>query len=453
MPDPALTLTVVGCGPAWTNPGEPCSSYLVEAGGARILLDCGSGAFAALQELDPRPLDAVVLSHLHFDHCADLIPFGYSRMYAGLREWPPPRLLAPPGRPRAARGARGGRRCAARASRRPLLARRVPPGRRARARRRPPHLRRAAAPGNQPQHPHRGGGKGALLLGRHGHDARARRHAQRCRCPALRGDLRRRGGVGRRAPLGGGRGCRGGVGGCRAAAARARRCGQAGGSGRRGGDDVRRPAGGRRPGLPADALDRRQHGLAIGGRGDGVHDRRTRGVLREVPVHAREQRGADDLGLEVGGQHQDARRRPLVPQCRPRPRCRTPPACAGRAARRRARAVAPAPGPRRRRPPRRRPRAPRARARARPRAGRRRGRLRRARGSAVASAAGDSCGWRRDEASKVAPPATAMNARTRTPTREGVGGSGSANTAMPATIGSRFMTAVIGATDATGPPC
>jgi ribonuclease BN (tRNA processing enzyme) len=93
----APALTVVGCGPAWGNPGEPCSSYLVEAGGARILLDCGPGAFTTLLALDPRPLDAVVLSHLHFDHCADLVPFGYNRRYADLREWEAPRLLAPPG--------------------------------------------------------------------------------------------------------------------------------------------------------------------------------------------------------------------------------------------------------------------------------------------------------------------------------------------------------------------
>lgn len=93
----APALTVVGCGPAWTTPGEPCSSYLVEAGGARILLDCGTGAFAALCALDPRPLDAVVLSHLHFDHCADLVPFAYNRVYGETRGWGPPRLVAPPG--------------------------------------------------------------------------------------------------------------------------------------------------------------------------------------------------------------------------------------------------------------------------------------------------------------------------------------------------------------------
>jgi ribonuclease BN (tRNA processing enzyme) len=96
MSESALALTVVGCGPAWGNPGEPCSSYLVEAGGARILLDCGSGAFAALMALAAPPLDAVVLSHLHFDHCADLIPFAYNRMYGELRAWAPPRLVAPP---------------------------------------------------------------------------------------------------------------------------------------------------------------------------------------------------------------------------------------------------------------------------------------------------------------------------------------------------------------------
>jgi ribonuclease BN (tRNA processing enzyme) len=97
MSEGAPALTVVGCGPAWTNPGEPCSSYLVEAGGARILLDCGPGAFAALCALDPRPLDAVVLSHPHFDPCADLVPFAYNRGHGETRAWDPPRLVAPPG--------------------------------------------------------------------------------------------------------------------------------------------------------------------------------------------------------------------------------------------------------------------------------------------------------------------------------------------------------------------
>jgi ribonuclease BN (tRNA processing enzyme) len=90
-------VTIVGSAPAWGNPGEPCSSYLVEAGGARILLDCGPGAFAAFRALSDAQLDAIVLSHLHFDHVGDLIPFGYSRRYSELQDWTPPRLIAPPG--------------------------------------------------------------------------------------------------------------------------------------------------------------------------------------------------------------------------------------------------------------------------------------------------------------------------------------------------------------------
>ena len=95
MSRPALH--VIGSSPAWSNPGEACSSYLVEAGGARILLDCGSGALGRLRATDPEPLQAVVLSHLHFDHIADLVPFAYALQLSELRAWEPPRLHAPPG--------------------------------------------------------------------------------------------------------------------------------------------------------------------------------------------------------------------------------------------------------------------------------------------------------------------------------------------------------------------
>jgi ribonuclease BN (tRNA processing enzyme) len=39
-----------------------------------VWIDCGSGTFAALKEhIDPTDLDAIWLSHLHPDHCADLL--------------------------------------------------------------------------------------------------------------------------------------------------------------------------------------------------------------------------------------------------------------------------------------------------------------------------------------------------------------------------------------------
>jgi ribonuclease BN (tRNA processing enzyme) len=90
-------LHVIGCAPASGNPGEPCSSYLVAAGGARILLDCGPGAVSSLLARDAAPLDAIVLSHLHFDHVSDLIPLGYAHAFGLASEWKAPRLYAPPG--------------------------------------------------------------------------------------------------------------------------------------------------------------------------------------------------------------------------------------------------------------------------------------------------------------------------------------------------------------------
>lgn len=72
-----MDLTIVGCTGSVPGPESPASCYLLTAeheGRAwRILLDLGSGAFGALQRhTDPSDLDAVVLSHLHPDHCLDL---------------------------------------------------------------------------------------------------------------------------------------------------------------------------------------------------------------------------------------------------------------------------------------------------------------------------------------------------------------------------------------------
>jgi ribonuclease BN (tRNA processing enzyme) len=90
-------LHVLGCAPASGNPGEPCSGYLVTAGGSRILLDCGPGVLSSLLARDPAPLDGIVLSHLHFDHVADLIPLGFAHVFGLASEWKAPALFAPPG--------------------------------------------------------------------------------------------------------------------------------------------------------------------------------------------------------------------------------------------------------------------------------------------------------------------------------------------------------------------
>lgn len=72
-----MDLTIVGCSGSLAGPESPASCYLLSAEHEgrtwRLLLDLGSGALGALQRhADPLCLDAVVLSHLHPDHCLDL---------------------------------------------------------------------------------------------------------------------------------------------------------------------------------------------------------------------------------------------------------------------------------------------------------------------------------------------------------------------------------------------
>lgn len=66
--------------------GQPSSGYLVTAGDAAILLDCGPGVATALSAVAAADeLSAVVVSHLHLDHCYDLLPLGKSLLARALR--------------------------------------------------------------------------------------------------------------------------------------------------------------------------------------------------------------------------------------------------------------------------------------------------------------------------------------------------------------------------------
>lgn len=57
------------------------SSFLIEHDGFQCLIDCGSGVLASLQNYLPlENLDAVVISHYHADHIADIGSLQYSRL-------------------------------------------------------------------------------------------------------------------------------------------------------------------------------------------------------------------------------------------------------------------------------------------------------------------------------------------------------------------------------------
>jgi ribonuclease BN (tRNA processing enzyme) len=97
--DGCVKLTVVGCSPAWPNPGGAQSGYLVNGTG-NLLLDCGPGVLARLRSRDPWPrVDAIVITHFHLDHWGDLVPWVWGSMYLGTRGDAPARaaVWVPPG--------------------------------------------------------------------------------------------------------------------------------------------------------------------------------------------------------------------------------------------------------------------------------------------------------------------------------------------------------------------
>ncbi len=68
-----MRLHVLGSSGGYSRADNPCTGFLLEAGEARIWIDAGHGTFAALRRVaDFRRLDAIVLSHIHPDHCVDL---------------------------------------------------------------------------------------------------------------------------------------------------------------------------------------------------------------------------------------------------------------------------------------------------------------------------------------------------------------------------------------------
>ncbi len=81
-----MRLTVVGCSGSFPGPRSPASCYLVQAEQDgrtwSILLDLGNGALGPLQDhVTLKHIDAIVISHLHPDHCLDLCGLFVVRKY------------------------------------------------------------------------------------------------------------------------------------------------------------------------------------------------------------------------------------------------------------------------------------------------------------------------------------------------------------------------------------
>jgi ribonuclease BN (tRNA processing enzyme) len=95
-PEGSIRWTTLGSAP-YPRADEPCSGYLLQGGGANVLVDVGGGIMGPLQHLiGLDELHAVWISHIHADHFADMPLLYYAWAMAERRRRKIP-ILGPPG--------------------------------------------------------------------------------------------------------------------------------------------------------------------------------------------------------------------------------------------------------------------------------------------------------------------------------------------------------------------
>lgn len=86
-----MKLTVIGFWGGYPKQNGASSGYLLEHEGFQLLIDCGSGILSKLQNIiQPEELDAVIISHYHPDHIADIGVLQHARLILGFlgKEFP-----------------------------------------------------------------------------------------------------------------------------------------------------------------------------------------------------------------------------------------------------------------------------------------------------------------------------------------------------------------------------
>lgn len=76
-----MKISIIGHWGGFPQVGEATSGYLIEHNGFKLLLECGSGVVSSLQKLtDLGDINAVLISHYHYDHFCDIGPMQYARL-------------------------------------------------------------------------------------------------------------------------------------------------------------------------------------------------------------------------------------------------------------------------------------------------------------------------------------------------------------------------------------
>ena len=98
VPEGGVELIVLGSGDAFGSGGRNQPAFLVRLSSWACLLDCGATTLIALKglSLDPGPIGAIFLTHLHGDHIAG-IPFLFLQYQFLTRRQEPLIIAGPPG--------------------------------------------------------------------------------------------------------------------------------------------------------------------------------------------------------------------------------------------------------------------------------------------------------------------------------------------------------------------
>lgn len=104
-----MKLTILGCSGSFPGPESPCSAYLIEAEGYRLLMDFGTGSMSTMQRIGALyGIDAILLTHLHADHVFDACSYVVARRYHPAGPFPVLPVYAPSGAAQRLSAAYGG---------------------------------------------------------------------------------------------------------------------------------------------------------------------------------------------------------------------------------------------------------------------------------------------------------------------------------------------------------